>query len=381
MKPITVAVSILPTATTHIWANGLNQNVAFMLMLLQQIPSVGKVYLLNCGNVDQLPPTLEFSDLPVALARPEQITHEVDLVIEMGGALPQEWTRHVRALGVKVVSLLVGNSFTTQAELPIFKREGCAFTVTPVDEIWTLPQHMHSSAPMLKTVSRVPVLEVPHVWAPFFVDKQAAALAAKGQRFGFDVARVGTAWRLATFEPNISVVKSSFIPMLVCDAAYRRRRDVVGFMMVMNTFHMKDHPTFNRFATHLDLTADGKATYEPRIAFAECMASGSLDAVVTHQWENALNYLFYDALHGGYPLVHNSDMLRDRGVGFHYPAFDAGAGGQAVIDAWSKSPEFWKDYRRSAAAFLASLSPQAEGNVRAFARRITDLMGLEHAAA
>jgi hypothetical protein len=253
--------------------------------------------------------------------------------------------------------------------------------VTPVDEIWTLPQHMHSSAPMLQTVSRVPVLEVPHVWAPFFVDKQAAALAAKGQRFGFDAARVGTAWRLATFEPNISVVKSSFIPMLVCDAAYRRRRDVVGFMMVMNTFHMKDHPTFNRFATHLDLTADGKATYEPRIAFAECMASGSLDAVVTHQWENALNYLFYDALHGGYPLVHNSDMLRDRGVGFHYPAFDAGAGGQAVIDAWSKSPEFWKDYRRSAAAFLASLSPQAEGNVRAFARRITDLMGLEHAAA
>jgi hypothetical protein len=381
MKPITVAVSILPTATTHIWSNGLNQNVAFLLMLLQQIPFVGKTYLLNCGNVDQLPSTLEFSDLPVALARPSELTHEVDLVIEMGGALPQEWTRHVRALGVKVVSLLVGNSFTVQAELPIFRREGCAFTVTPVDEIWTLPQHMHSSAPMLRTVSRVPVLEVPHVWSPFFLDRQAAALAAKGQRFGFDAARVGSAWRLATFEPNISVVKSSFIPMLVCDAAYRQRPDTVALMMVMNSFHMKAHATFNRFATHLDLTRAGKASYEPRVAFAECMVNSSLDAVVTHQWENALNYLFYDALHGGYPLVHNSDMLRERGVGFHYPGFDAGAGARALIDAWQQPPAFWDDYRRTAAAFLATLLPGDEGNLRAFAQRITNVMGLEHAVA
>jgi hypothetical protein len=382
MKPITVAISILPTATTHIWANGLNQNIAFLVMLLQRIPFVGKTYLLNCGNVDELPPTLSFEGVPAALVKPKDITHEVDLVIEMGGALPVEWVRHVRALGVKVVSLLVGNSYSAQAELPMFGRDATAFTVTPVDEIWTLPQHMKTSAPMLRTVSRAPVLEVPHIWSPFFLDKQIAAVTAAGQRFGFDPARrVGAPWRLAIFEPNISVVKSSFIPMLVADAAYRRERDAVGLMMVMNSFQMKDHPTFNRLATHLDLTRDSKASYEPRVAFAECMASASMDAVVTHQWENALNYLFYDALHGGYPLVHNSEMLKDRGVGFYYPHFDAGLGGEALLQAWRQPPDFWDDYRTRAAAFLATVSPEHEENIRAYASRMTALLEARHAAA
>jgi hypothetical protein len=382
MKPITVAISILPTATTHIWSNGLNQNIAFLAMLLQQIPFVGKTYLLNCGNVDELPPTLEFSGVPAVLVKPQDITHEVDLVIEMGGVLPVEWVRHVRALGAKVVSLLVGSSYSAQAELPIFGREGTAFTVTPVDEIWTLPQYMKTSAPMLRTVSRAPVLEVPHIWSPLFLDKQIAALAAAGKRFGFDpAARAGSPWRVAIFEPNISVVKSAFIPMLVADAAYRRQREAVGLMMVMNSFHMKEHPTFNRLATHLDLTRDSKASYEPRVAFPDCMAGQNMDAVVSHQWGNAQNYLYYDALHGGYPLVHNSEMLNERGVGFYYPHFDAGQGGEALLQAWRQPPEFWDGYRRNAAAFLATVAPAHEGNIRAYASRMTALQEGRHAAA
>jgi hypothetical protein len=381
MKKITVGVSILPTATTHIWANGLIQNIAFLLMLLQRVPFVGKTYLINCGDVDTLPATLDYSGVPAQLVKPQEVTHEVDLVIEMGGVLPLEWVRHVRALGAKVVSLLVGNSFAAQAELPIFAREGTAFTVTPADEIWTLPQHMKTSASMLRTVSRAPVLEVPHIWSPFFLEKQVATLAAAGHRFGFDPARAGAAWRVAIFEPNISVVKSSFIPMLAADAAYRQQREAVGLMMVMNTFHMKEHPTFNRLAIHLDLTRDSKASYEPRVAFAECMAGQSMDAVVSHHWENSLNYLFYDALHGGYPLVHNSEMLKERSVGFYYPHFDAGLGGEALLHAWRQPPAFWDDYRQASAAFLATVSPEHDANVRAYASRMTALLEARDGAA
>jgi hypothetical protein len=381
MKQINVGVSILPTATTHVWANGLNQNIAFLLMLLRQIPFVRKTYLLNCGNVDQLPATLDFSGLPTTLVRPQDVTHDVDLVIEMGGVLPLEWARHVRALGAKIASFLVGTSFAGQAELPIFSREGTAFTVTPAHEIWMLPQAVHTSASMLRTVSRVPVIAVPHVWAPFFLDKQVAALAAQGHRFGFNPSRGGAPWRLAIFEPNISVLKSSFIPMVVCDAAYRQRPESVGLMMVMNSFHMKEHPTFNRLATHLQLTRDSKASYEPRVAFAECMAGQKMDAVVSHQWENGLNYLYYDALHGGYPLVHNSPFLRERGVGFYYAGFDAGEGGDVLVRAWSQPAEFWGDYRRQANAFLEAASPTHEANIAAFARRITGLLEAHDAVA
>ena len=48
---------------------------------------------------------------------------------------------------------------------------------------------------------------------------------------------------MAIFEPNVSVVKCSNIPMLVCDEAFRADPAQVDFMHVLNTLHLKDHPT------------------------------------------------------------------------------------------------------------------------------------------
>ncbi len=36
-----------------------------------------------------------------------------------------------------------------------------------------------------------------------------------------------------------------------------------------------------------------------------------------HQWENAQNYVYYEALHAGYPLIHNSHLLDDCGYRYH----------------------------------------------------------------
>ena len=49
-----------------------------------------------------------------------------------------------------------------------------------------------------------------------------------------------------------------------------------------------------------------------------------VDTVVVHHWENGLNYLYYDVLYGGYPLIHNSEFLKD--VGYYFDAFDVQSG-------------------------------------------------------
>ena len=50
-------------------------------------------------------------------------------------------------------------------------------------------------------------------------------------------------------------------------------------MMVMNSFHMKEHLTFFRFASNLDLTKHSKASYEPRVQFAQVMAVHRMVAI------------------------------------------------------------------------------------------------------
>ena len=371
---------MLAREASGVWDSGLNQNIAYLVQLLHQVPGIGKVFLLNGGDVERLPAGLGFEALNAPLVRPHEVTHDIDLVIELGATLPAEWLRHVRALGARIVTLFVGHTYADQAETSMFGRQGGApFMGTPWHEIWTLPHHMKTSAPMLRTIGRVPVFAVPHIWSPLFLDALVAKQVEAGHHFGFDPRRQRQepGWRVAIFEPNVSVVKNCFIPMLACDQAYRQRRDSVSLMMVMNTFFMKEHPTFNRLAAHLDLTRDSKATYEPRLAFAECMAAHHMDAVVAHQWECGLNYAYYDALYGGYPLIHNSEFLLADGIGLYYPGFEAIRGGQVLVEAWSRDADFWDDYRRKSADFLARRAPTHPANVRAYAQRIEALMG-EH---
>lgn len=385
MKPgINVGISVFARAGAHAWSSGINQNIAFLVMLLRQIERVDKVYLLNGGDLETLPPGLGFDALEAPLVWPREVTHEVDLVIEMGAQLPLEWLRHVRALGARVVSFFVGHVYADLGESAIFQQApGYLFNGTPWHEIWIQPHHAKTCAPLLATVSRVPVRTVPHLWSPYFIERRVREVEAQGMAFGYVPTPGGerpAPWRAAIFEPNISVVKTCFTPMLACESAYRERNAAIALMMVMNTFHLKEHLTFNRFALSLSLTRDGKASYEPRLDFVEGMAGQRLDVVVSHQWECGLNYLYYDALYGGYPLIHNSPYLEAAKMGFHYPDFDAVRAGGHLLALQGREEGYWRDYRDAARRFLSTVSPAAGPNVAAFAHRIAGLMEREATA-
>ncbi|AFC85661.1 DUF2827 domain-containing protein [Frateuria aurantia] len=373
---IRVGISVFAKAGAQLWSSGLNQNLAFLVHLLRQSERIGRIVLLNGGDVDQLPAGMADGIPDLVLVQPSEVTHELDLVIEMGAQLPLEWLRHVRALGTKIVTFFVGHSYAEMGETPIFGREaGHLFSGTPWHEVWTLPHHMHASGPMLRTLSRVPVHAMPHIWSPMFLEQRIRELGTEGLEFGFQpAAQDALIWRAGVFEPNISVVKNATIPMLACESAYRQDHSAVERMMVMSSFHMKEHPTFHRFAAHLDITRSGLASYEPRLDFAEAMTRHRLNVVVSHQWECGLNYLYYDALYGGYPLLHNSPFLQAAGVGLFYPGFEAGVAGDLLLSARRMSTSDWVTYRRDAQRFLRSVAPEQPAHVQAFMDRITALV-------
>lgn len=375
MKKLNIGISISATKGAHIWANGINQNIALLAQLLRKSPAFDKVWFLNGGDAEEFPPELAFEGIDVPLVRPQEVTHEIDIVIEMGAILPIDWMRHVHALGAKIVCFGVGHNYNALAETIIFEKPGGMHLSDPElrVETWGLPQHAKTCTPLMKTLTRKPVVDMPHLWSPYFLDKTIWAAEADGNSFGFkadDHARANKGWRVAIFEPNIAVVKNAWIPMLVCEDAYRKNPESVSYMMVMNSFHMKEHLTFNRFASNLDLTKHGKASYEPRQAFVAIMAGNSMDAVVAHHWECGQNYGYYDALYGGYPLIHNSEYLQKDGVGIYYPEFSATKGGDALIEAWNQPPEYWQDYKKKADEFLKTLHPENPENIRIFTERL-----------
>ncbi len=376
MKKINVGISLFTRAGADVWSNGINQNIGLLALLLTKSEAIGKVFFLNGGEVDTLPPGLGFDGLDVPLVWPRDVTDELDVVIEMGAILPAEWMRHAHACGVRFCCFGVGHNYNAVAEALVAGREGGIHITDPAlrEETWGLPQHAKTASPMMETLTRKPVVDMPHLWSPFFLDAAIQEQKTKGHTFGFRPRKVGReqrkGWRPAIFEPNIAPGKNCFIPMLACEHAYRTEQACIEHMMVMSTHGMKDHQTFLRFSLNLDLTQQRKASFEPRLPFVRIMGEYRMNCVVTHHIEWGQNYLYYDALYGGYPLFHNSEYLRDADVGIYYEGFSAKQGGDAMVEAWGRPAEYWEEYKRKAKDYLWTLHPENPENISIFTERL-----------
>ncbi|WP_418125012.1 DUF2827 domain-containing protein [Variovorax sp. 375MFSha3.1] len=367
-----IGISVLTHAGQNIWENGMGQNVLFLARLLQRIDFVESVTLVDAGDQQAMPPQVDMAAMGLGFGRARELTDALDVVIEMAGALDVQWLSYFRACGGRVVFHCVGQPFAALAEPIVFTDKGHFSKPDRCDEVWLLPKD-EVFAPMMRTIHRCPVHEVPYLWSPQFLAQRVAEVEAAGYPFGY---RPRTAeqpgFRVAIFEPNISVVKTCSVPMLICDGAYRADPSAVTSMQVLNTLHLKDHPTMLYLANSLDIVRQHKATFHGRNDFAGFMVQFA-DAVVSHQWQNDQNYGYLDALYGNYPLVHNSPWLRD--AGYYYPDFDIAAGAAQLREAVRSHDLQLDDYRARAQRVFQSVDPLSPANIEGYAQRLLHLVG------
>lgn len=366
-----IGISVTTHAGQNIWENGLGQNIFFLARLFRALSSVESVVLLNCGDQQDVPPQAAAEAAEFPLIAPREATDLIDVAIEMGGALDVEWLAYIRAMGKKVVFLAVGQPYAVITEPNVFNRGGFGLPPDRFDEVWILPKDQ-VFAPMMAMIHRCPVRVAPFIWSPSFLERGIAACEAQNLIFGFDAAtcRREEGLRGAMFEPNISVTKASSIPLLICDVAYRTVPRSVRELKVLNTLHMVEHLTFNFFANSLDIVKNGKAIFMGREEFAPFMARHA-DMVVSHQWRNDQNYIYFDVLYGGYPLIHNSPWIMD--LGYYYPDFEVELGAAQVIAAADTHWENLETYKAKSRRFIAGLDPTSPANQKGYADLLTAL--------
>ncbi len=352
-----------------IWANGAVQNCVFLVQLLRAAGH--RVFAINGGDGVAPDPALMLAGTEIEFVPLPDVVDEIDVLIEAGAQVSAEHVARVRARGGRAVAYRFGNAYVIDAERVIHgKPAGSIFNGTVFDEVWTNQQHVSTCASYWETLYRAPVRVLPHIWEPLFVDAAAREMT-EGLVFGYQP-RPGPK-RIGIFEPNINIIKTSILPMCVVERAFRRRPDLVGDVMVFNADHLKEHVTFNHFAASLDLQKARRISFEPRLKTPYALAK-YCDVMVAHQWENGLNYAYYDALRGGYPLVHNSDLL-PKGVGYHYSGFDAREGGDVLAAVLATHDGLHDDYQRATADFLATVRATAPTNIEAHERALAGLRG------
>lgn len=348
-----------------IFVNGGHQNTAFLAQLLAACDGVERVIPLNGGPGHDAPEGMMYDGMGFDFVRFEDVADEIDVLIECGAQIPVQHEQHVHKRGGKVIAYKFGNAFVLDAQkVCTGKGDQDVFNGTRFDAVWTNPQHMHTNASYWEGVYRCPVLSLPHIWSPTFVEKVTEKLKLD---YGYKPGRV--AKRIAIYEPNLEVVKTCHIPMLVCDLAYRQRPELIDTVWVTNTDHIRKQLTFKKFHSTLDIcttkAADGKnvCSCESRYNLIQ-FQSQHADVCVSWQWENALNYAYYELLYGHYPLVHNSEMLPG-GVGYRYYGFDAHLGAEALLRALSEHDSIRANaYNSRVDAFLQTVHPLYPENIR-----------------
>ena len=239
------------------------------------------------------------------------------------------------------------------------------------DALWVLGQ-FKPFLPLLSALHRCPAHAVPTIWTSEFIDERNKTLEAAGLTFGVqDAAKWGAdGLRLAMFEPNISVTKTSVIPLLACEEAFRRDASAVAGVTALNTAQLTGQPTWDYLVSSLDLTKAERLKLETRHDFAGFM-SQSGDAVVVHQWRHETNYLYMDTLYGDYPLIHNSPWAQH--VGYYYPDSDVGAAADRILTARSHHAEDLPAYRVRSRRFLAEVDPLHPANLTFYGRLLLAL--------
>lgn len=351
------------------WENGIFQNCLFLAMLLQQSPIVADVVLVIGGGEASTQEINTFlQDSPVAYIDMETAISQLDVMIEMSAQLDQNWVIHFKAKGGKVISMRVGNDYVIDIERMIFdKPAALLITTTPYDEIWTLPEYEKTGMPYYASALHTSVKLMPHLWSPIILNN-ALNKQESNNNFGYQSGRRRR--RIGMFEPNVCMVKTSYIPLLISEYAHRQNPDIIEHVYAYNTYKLKNHSAFNAFANSLDIVQQGITSFEGRYPIWQIL-SQFCDVVVSHQWENAQNYVYYEALYGGYPLVHNSHLLAD--CGYYYHHFDCEEGGQQLLQALIYHDQNLISYRQKAAEFLKTVDPLAENNVRCYTDALLNL--------
>ncbi|NEX61666.1 DUF2827 domain-containing protein [Noviherbaspirillum galbum] len=323
-----------------LWNNGIKQNALFLADTLRRCPNVGSVRLVNTTDVP-LPASLPWDASRWPVFPLNDLIHELDVVIELGGQLSADQTEALKSRGARLVSYCCGSEYVLAMEAMLFNRPlwgDRLFINQCYDAIWIIPQVDALNRDFFQTLRRRPATVVPFVWSPVLLEERCAALPHRGVY----QPRPGPR-RLSVMEPNIDVLKFCLYPLLIAEEAYRRRPDRITGVQVANALSMaQENRDFIALMHHLDLVREHKAVFTGRHDTPQFLSEHT-DIMISHQWGNPLNYFYLEVCWLGYPLVHNAGLCAD--LGYYYAGHDVQTGCERLLEALENHDAGWEEYR------------------------------------
>ena len=214
-----------------------------------------------------------------------------------------------------MVKLYLGNILNIDIET-IQNFNGAIFfhhhMVGEIDEIWTSPHYLQHDQ-YAAILNRTPIEKsrvVPYLFDPCFLTHYSQT----------SMNWIPSDWMtqdIVITDPSISFQKCSFYSLLLAEAFSKKFPEWKGKVHVINgdRLTLSSHASQNVLPA-LSLYQNKRIILHPRKKIHDIIKEHRSACFITHQWNNAYNYMTLELMYCNYPILHNSDGWEP--YGYHY---------------------------------------------------------------
>jgi len=315
--PLSRKIIILATNEVNdqtLFINGLTQNIVVLYHLFESLGYSSYLLQHSVQNTEKK----SFIQSYRTITTQEMVQKQLPIraFIEIGMSLDSITRGYLRSIGAKIVKLYLGNILNIDIET-IQNYSNMFFNhhiVGEIDEIWTSP-HYHQHVEYAAVLNRTPIENsrvVPYVWDSFLLTKY-------GNKEQFEWVAPSD-WRkvdVVIVDPNISFQKCTFYSLLLVEAFSKKYPEWKGNVQIINGDRLKlSSNAHNNLLPYLELYRSGRVALYERKKIHTILTENRSACFLTHQWNNAYNYMTLELMYANFPIVHNSDGWET--YGYHY---------------------------------------------------------------
>jgi FkbM family methyltransferase len=392
-------IGILINKSGSLFENGCFQQSYFLYELLNYIPWIECRFL--SGEASYV--NFEYFNDKVYHITANSNFSEYDILICLSGNIKEyEVVKHIKNCGVKIVNYVCGNWYTIYNEDIIFGKHNrisnTSISSPLADELWVIPNY-ESQLEFLTTITGVPAKIIPYVWDGKIIDKLAVLKNMKIADSDYDsgieikTGQINSKYcipynpllnqmtqpkpivYIIIMEANMNVTKTCLIPLLICEKLYKEGT-IDLHVLCMCDPHTQ---SFTEFLKTLTMYKDNRVEKYNRLISLEILRQLSekegMKIILSHQKDNPLNFLHVEMMYIGYPLVHNSEPLKDGG--YYYEGEKISSAVEKIKQAVREHniPEKLEEYRRKCNEVIERYSPAGVENIKTHSDYISKLIG------
>lgn len=314
---IGITIKLSDPKTDSLFSNGIRQNVILLQEMYEKCKNVNKSYIINTSDIDpELYKGTSWEKYSPFIINSEQVKEMCDIVVICHGNTTLKNYSEYKKLGKKLIVQVLGSELCNFNESILFKPEPSnIYKRNPfVTTVWTSPHFYDRDRFFFEARYNCPVYEAPYIWDPRFIEEHVKTLKKPEKPILYTPKSEKK--RISVVEPNINMVKTCAVPIITLELFFRKNPDFIDKISIFGAKKLSEKKDMVDFATGLESYKAKKLFFESRYPIVWTLSSHT-DILLSHQNQCELNYAYLDAAWLGYPVVHNSPMMKE--LGWYYP--------------------------------------------------------------